>query len=104
MTIPNVSNTPPIWTDEQLAEQAQIALEEFVERRLAEPGGKYLAHVKTRRAAMVRLFKALAGVDPNNPNVDTVRGVLLDEQLLDALRYAAHRRKGRYRSLKNCCG
>jgi hypothetical protein len=38
MTIPNVSRTPRIWTDQELADQARVALEEFVDRRLAEPG------------------------------------------------------------------
>lgn len=87
MTIPNVSPTPRIWTDQELETEAQKALEEFVDRRLAEPGGKYLTHVQARRGAMVRLFKALAGVDPNNPDPQIVRGVLLDAELFDALRY-----------------
>lgn len=87
MTIPNTSNAPTIWTDEQLAEQAQIALEEFVDRRLAEPSGRYLAHVKLRRAAVIRLFKVLAEIDPNSPDLEIVRAILLDEELFDALRY-----------------
>lgn len=87
MTIPNVSVTPTVWNDDQLAEQAQIALEEFVDRRLAEPGGKYLAHVTARRAGIVRLFKSLAGIDPLSPDPAIVRTVLLDEELFDALRY-----------------
>ncbi len=87
MTVPNVSSTPTLWTDEQLAEQAQIALEEFVERRLAEPGGRYLAHVKSRRAAIILLFKALTGVDVDKPDPEIVRRILLDAELFDALRY-----------------
>ncbi|MBO6901856.1 MAG: XamI family restriction endonuclease [Rhizobiaceae bacterium] len=87
MTIPNVSATPTIWTDAQLEAEAQKALEEFVERRLAEPGGKYLAHVSTRRQALVRLFKTLTGVDPENPDPVTVRAILLDAEMFDALRY-----------------
>lgn len=87
MKIPNVSATPTIWTKDELLEQAQIALDEFVDRRLAEPGGKYQAHVKARRAAIVRLFKALAGVDPASPDPAIVRKVLLDAELFDALRY-----------------
>ncbi|WP_249127491.1 XamI family restriction endonuclease [Bradyrhizobium lablabi] len=78
---------PTVWDDAQLAAEAQKALEEFVDRRLAEPGGKYLAHVRARRGAIVRLFKALAGVDPSNPDPDIVRTVLLDAELFDALRY-----------------
>jgi hypothetical protein len=87
MNLPNTTSTPQIWTDEELANQAQTALEEFVNRRLAEPGGKYLAHAKARRAAIIRLFKALSGVDPTNPAPEAVRAVLLDEDLFDVLRY-----------------
>ena len=87
MSIQNSSNIPTIWTQEQLAQQAQVALEEFVTRRLAEPSGRYLAHVKSRRAAIIRLFKALSGIDPNNPDPTIVRNVLLDEELFDSLRY-----------------
>jgi hypothetical protein len=89
LTIPNVSQTPTVWTVEQLVEQAQIALNEFVDRRLAEPGGKYQAHVHTRRAAIVRLFKELAVTNPASPDPAVVRKVLLDEELFDALRYVS---------------
>lgn len=87
--ISNTSSTPTVWTEQQLEQQAQIALEEFVERRLAEPSGKYRSHVKARQRAIVRLFKALVGIDPEKPNVEIVRRVLLDEELFDALRYVA---------------
>lgn len=89
MTIPNVSNTPRVWTDQELTEQATIALGEFVDRRLAEPGGKYLTHVQNRRRAIVRLFKALTAIDPNNPDPQVVRALLLDDDLFNALRYVA---------------
>jgi hypothetical protein len=89
MTIPNMSRAPRIWTDQELADQARIALEEFVDRRLAEPGGKYLTHIHARRRVLMRLFKALRGVDPDNPDQATVRGILLDNELLAALRYVA---------------
>lgn len=89
MTIPNTHPTPRLWTDDELAEQAQIALEEFVDRRLAEPGGKYVAHIKARRAALVRLFKKLSGVDPANPTPELVRAIISDEEMFSALRYVA---------------
>ena len=89
MIISNVSRTPTLWNSDQLAAQAKIALEAFVARRLAEPGGKYAAHVDARRKGIVRLFKALAGVNPLAPNPALVRAVLLDEMLFDALRYVA---------------
>ncbi len=87
MTISNVSLTPRVWNDEELGAEAQKALEEFVNRRLAEPGTKYLTHARRRRAAMARLFKALARIDPANPDPQLVRTILLDEDLFDALRY-----------------
>jgi XamI restriction endonuclease len=89
MTIPNVSNTPRIWNDQELTDQASVALNEFVDRRLAEPGGKYLTHIQQRRRAIVRLFKVLNGVDQNNPDAHTVRELLVDNELFDALRYIA---------------
>jgi hypothetical protein len=85
--IANSSTVPALWTVEQLARDAQIALEEFVDRRLAEPTGRYLAHVQSRRDALVRLFRVLAPVDPANPDPQAVRTVLLDAELFDALRY-----------------
>lgn len=87
MTLPNVSKTPRLWTEEELIAQAQIALDEFVDRRLAEPSGKYQVHVHARRAAIIRLFKTLSGVDPANPDPAIVRKVLLNAELFDALRY-----------------
>lgn len=87
--IPNVSKTPRVWNDQELADQASVALNEFVDRRLAEPGGKYLAHIQQRRRTIVRLFKALNRVDPNNPDANIVRELLLDDELFDALRYVA---------------
>lgn len=87
MTIANVSPTPKVWTDAELETEAQKALEEFVERRLAEPGGKYLAHVVARRAAIFRLFKTVTGIDPDKPDPAIVRKILLDDELFDALRY-----------------
>ena len=64
MTLPNARPTPDVWTEAELEIQAQIALDEFVDRRLAEPGGKYVAHIKKLRRSIVDLFQALAGVDP----------------------------------------
>lgn len=89
MRLPNVARTPRIWTEEELAREASTALNEFVDRRLAEPGTRYLEHVDARRRAITRLFKALTGIDSANPDPERVRGVLLDEELFDALRYVA---------------
>jgi hypothetical protein len=90
MTIPNVSDTPIVWTDQELAVEAAVALGKFVDRRLAEPGEKYLAHIQNRRRALgLLLFKTLTGVDANHPNSQTIRAILLDDDLFDALRYVA---------------
>jgi hypothetical protein len=89
MTIPNVSDTPTVWTNQELANEAAIALGEFVDRRLAEPGGKYLMHIESRHRAIVRLLKALTGVDPNKPDAKIIRAILLNDELFDALRYVA---------------
>lgn len=83
----NVVATPRIWSEPELAHDAQIALEEFVTRRLAEPKGKYKAHIQSRRAAIIKLFKILAHFDPDNPDLEITRKIVLDEALFDALRY-----------------
>lgn len=86
---PNIGSTPRVWTDTELENAAQLALEEFVERRLAEPSGRYIEHLKVRRNAIVRLFKTIRGIDPSHPDPDVVREILHDEPLFDALRYVA---------------
>ena len=85
----NLSATPPLWTDAELAESAQMSLDEFVNRRLAEPGGRYVEHLRARQAAIVRLFKALRGVNAAAPDPAIVRAVVRDAELFDALRYIA---------------
>jgi len=89
MTLPNVQKWPTIWTDEQLAEQAQQSLDAFVDRRLKEPRDRYLDHLDQRQAAVFRLFKTLSGVDPDKPDPAVVRRILFDSELLAALRYVA---------------
>lgn len=89
MTIPNVQRTPTIWSDEELAEQAQQSIEAFVDRRLKEPRDRYRDHLVQRQRAFFRLFRMLAVVDPANPDPKIVREILLDSELLDALRYVA---------------
>lgn len=79
--------TPTLWTKEQLIEQAQVALEEFVDRRLAEPEDRYVEHVGEGRNTLFRLFRTLADIDAANPDPEVVRQVLLDDELFAALRY-----------------
>lgn len=69
--------------------EAQIALDEFVDRRLAEPEGTYATHFKARRKALVRLFRKLSAVDNRNPSAALVREVIADEEMFAALRYVA---------------
>ena len=88
MSLPNTS-APKIWTKDELEKEAQIALEQFVDRRLAEPDGTYAAHVKTHRKAILRLFKELAGVDLKNPDPKAIRKIILDKELFAALRYVS---------------
>ena len=88
MTILN-TNTPRIWTKAELEDQAQFALDEFVDRRLAESTSGYLAHLKAHRKTMIRLLRTLALVNPQNPDPKVVKKVLLDKELFDALRYVS---------------
>ncbi|RWM86473.1 MAG: XamI family restriction endonuclease [Mesorhizobium sp.] len=88
MNIPN-SKAPRVWSGEELACEAQTALEEFVDRRLKEPEGRYATQVRSRRKAIIKLFKVLSGVDPANPEPAVVRSILLDDDLFGALRYIA---------------
>lgn len=86
---PPASSAPRVWSQDELVEQAQIALDEFVDRRLAEPEGTYATHFKARRKALVRLFRKLSGVSNLNPSVALVREVIADEEMFAALRYVA---------------
>jgi len=80
-------SNPAVWSREELTEEAQVSLDEFVARRLAEPGGLYLSHVKARRKSIFQLFKALADLQLHGITVGAARAILLDDELFDALRY-----------------
>jgi hypothetical protein len=89
MIAPSPATLPRTWTEAELREQAQIAIDEFVDRRLAEPEGAYAKHFLERRSAVVRLFRALSKVDPHNPSPEAIRSILADKDLFAALRYVA---------------
>lgn len=89
MSIPNIADTPQIWNDSELAIEAQRALDEFVDRRLAETSTSYVAHVLRHKQSIFSLFKLLQSVDPSNPDPQSVREILLDEGMFSALRYMA---------------
>lgn len=89
MKLPNVSRTPRVWSDDELTIEAKKALDEFVERRLAEPSTRYVEHVEARRTAITRLFKALSGINSADPDPAIVRAIILDGEMFAALRYVA---------------
>ena len=89
MAIPNVSASPQIWSDTELEIQAQRALNDFVDRRLAETSSAYVGHVANHTRSIFDLFSILQGLDSNDPDPDIVRRIILNEQLFSALRYMA---------------
>lgn len=78
-----------MWTEAELAAEAEKSLNAFVDRRLAEPDTRYAEHFVQRRRALARLFLALRSIDPKAPDPAAVRRIMLDDELLAALRYAA---------------
>lgn len=89
MAIANPAATPPLWDDAALHRHAQTALEEFVQRRLAEPSSRYSRHLRERRRALHALFRQLRSFDPRNPDIEIARKILSDPELESALRYVA---------------
>ena len=85
----NANPVPRVWDLAELTSQADVALNAFVDRRLAEPNTSYVRHLAARRRALTRLFTALRPIDPANPDPAMVQKVILDDDLLDALRYVA---------------
>lgn len=74
---------------DELAVEAEKSLQAFVDRRLSEPETRYAEHLAQRRRALVRLFRELRPIDPDAPDPVAVRTIILDGELLAALRYAA---------------
>lgn len=89
MAISNTNDTPPLWDEAALRRRAQTALDDFVNRRLAEPASRYREHLQERRRALQTLFRELASFDPQNPDIEIARKILTDPQLESALRYVA---------------
>lgn len=79
----------PLWEDERLAQHDQRALEDFVERRLGEPDGRYAQHLLSRKAGLKRLLREISDFDPQHPDIESARRIVGDRELLDALRYLA---------------
>src|SRR3546814_7172190 len=89
MSIPNVPTVPSIWTDEQLAYEAQRSLESFRDRRLAEPATRYPELLAQENRAVRKLIRLLSAVDPDNPDPAQLRKIWSDAPVFDALRYVA---------------
>ena len=85
----NAGSTPRVWIGAELETEAHFALNEFVDRRLKEPGGKYVEHLKARRTGIIRLFGTLRNIDATSPDPKIVRTILRDSELFDTLRYVA---------------
>jgi hypothetical protein len=87
--IANRAESPPRWDDAALQRQAQKALEDFVQRRLAEPSSLYAKHLRERRRSRQSLFRELAAFDRLHPDIAIARKILSDPELESALRYVA---------------
>jgi hypothetical protein len=81
------SKNPQLWSADELAEQAQTALNEFVDRRLSESRDAYSEHFSRHRNTLLELFKALSKINPDKPDIVALREILLDDKLFSALRY-----------------
>ncbi len=76
MHISNAPRLPHRWSDDELAEHTQRALNAFVDRRLAEPSTRYIELLRVRRSAVHRLVRLLAPIDPANPDIAVIRQIL----------------------------
>lgn len=77
---------PPRWTDEQLAADRQVSIENFRRERMEEPLEAYLEAFEERQDAFENLLETTLDLrDLGTHAID----MLLDPQLLEALRYIA---------------
>lgn len=79
----------PVWSDDELAADLQVAVDAFVARRLAEPAEAHPRHLKAARRDCADLLRALAtlGGDPAAPRLTELRRLLFEPRLFAALRY-----------------
>lgn len=80
---------PPLWSDAELTNDLQIAVDAFVARRLTEPAEAYPRHLRAARRDQADLLRALAalGDDPAAPRLTELRRLLFEPRLFAALRY-----------------
>ena len=89
MALKNRSRLPRSWDDASLAAEVRRAINEFADRRLAEPGGTYSEHLVAARRAVVTVMQRLKRVDMNDPDASLVCSIARDPKLFTALRYIA---------------
>lgn len=77
---------PPWWTDEQLAAERDIAIENFRRARMEEPLEAYLAAFEERQDTVERLLETTVDLTRLGQSALTI---LTDAQLLEAFRYVS---------------
>lgn len=80
---------PAVWTDMELAQQAQRSLDAFRDRRLAEPSTRYREILEREKQAVRKLIRLLSNVNPENPDPAQLQKIWNDQPVFDALRYVA---------------
>jgi hypothetical protein len=89
LSIPNVSAVPSVWSDEELTSQAQLSLDAFRARRLAEPTTRYPEILGQEKQAVCKLIRLMSVVNPNDPDPLALRKIWADAKVFDVLRYVA---------------
>src|SRR3546814_5534002 len=97
----DLPTVPSIWTDEQLAYEAQRSLESFRDRRLAEPATRYPELLAQENRAVRKLIRLLSAVDPDNPDPAQLRKIWSAAPVFHALRYVADRKSTRLTQVTN---
>lgn len=80
--------SPRIWTRAELERDAQVALDDFKQKRLEEPVGLWGQEYDLAVAEVTALLEGHRITDPANAGADQIVAAL-DAGLLDALRYLA---------------
>lgn len=86
---PTRTRVPQVWDDAELSLHAQLSLEAFVTRRLAESDQLYRAQLIDWTKVVHRLLRAIRDLDRERPDAEIIRSILRDPQLNRALRYVA---------------
>lgn len=81
-----MTQPPPVWTDDELEVDRQVAIGYFRDERLEEPLEQYLEAFDTYRGAVEDLLETSVDLTQLNENR---LAILTDPALLEALRYSA---------------